>query len=67
MFSCLILRERQVPLDMMDEPNVWIDKSWPDDSDSHSSSTTEASRPKQQGHLVEANTTAPQRHTHIPD
>lgn len=52
MFSCLILK-RQAPLDMMDEPQVWRDKSWTNDSDTHSSHNTAASPLKQQGHLVE--------------
>lgn len=51
MFSCLVL-ERLAPLDMMDEPKVWRDKSWTDGSDTHSDSNTAASRLKQEGHLV---------------
>lgn len=51
MFSCLVL-ERLAPLDMMDEPRVWGDKSWTDGSDTHSNRNTAASRLKQEGHLV---------------
>lgn len=35
MFSCLAW-EWLAPLDMMDEPGVWRDKSWTDGSDTHS-------------------------------
>lgn len=35
MFSCLAL-EGLAPLDMMDEPRVWRDKSWTDGLDTHS-------------------------------
>ena len=59
MFSCLVL-ERLAPLDMMDEPGVWIDKSWTDGSDTHSSHNTAASRLKQEGHLVVVSLTTPQ-------
>lgn len=56
MFSCLVL-ERLAPLDMMDEPRVWRDKSWTDGSDTLSNSNTAASRLKQEGHLVVGNVT----------
>lgn len=53
MFSCLVL-ERLAPLDMMDEPGVWRDKSWTDGLDTHSNPNTAAgaSTLKQEGHLV---------------
>lgn len=41
MFSCLAL-ERLAPLDMMDEPQVWRDKSWTDGSETHSKRHTAA-------------------------
>ncbi|KAF3851119.1 hypothetical protein F7725_012891 [Dissostichus mawsoni] len=43
---------RLAPLDMMDEPGDWIDKSWTDGSDTHSNDNTAASRLKQEGHLT---------------
>lgn len=46
----------------MDEPEVWKDNSWTDDSDTYSSTEIEASRLKQQGHLVEKHVTALQHH-----
>lgn len=51
MFSCLVL-ERLAPLDMMDEPRVWRDKSWTDGSDTRSNHNPAALRLKQEGHLV---------------
>lgn len=55
MFSCLAL-EGLAPLDMMDEPRVWRDKSWTDGLDTHSwpqqSRGSGFSRLKQEGHLV---------------
>lgn len=41
MFSCLAL-ERLAPLDMMDEPQVWRDKSRTDGSETHSKHHTAA-------------------------
>lgn len=58
MFSCLILK-RLAPLDMMDEPRVWRDKSWTDGSDANSNSTAAAFTVKQQGHLVAQSVTSP--------
>ena len=57
MFSCLVL-ERLAPLDMMDEPGFWRDKSWTDGSDTLGSQHS-SSRLKQEGHLVAEGLTPP--------
>lgn len=48
MFSCLVL-ESLAPLDMMDEPRVWRDKSWTDGSDTHSNHNIASLQTKARG------------------